>query len=219
MDLKNFEVEELKDLLNKDNFLLIDTRSSTDFADGYIPGSLYLSFEGNDAVNLNSIFTNEIEIGIIVTDFGEIDTVIRILNRYGFTRIVGYSILDVEQWKNAGQLIDLVIAIEADELAMDIPHDENIVLIDVRNDIEFAEGHLTGAQPLPLSEMGDPANIALIPESANIYLYCNGGTRSMTAASILKRHGLHNFRVVLADWSVIKESSGLKIEKDTGKLN
>jgi rhodanese-related sulfurtransferase len=67
--------------------------------------------------------------------------------------------------------------------------------------------------------MGDPANIALIPEEANLYLYCNNGNRSMTAASLLKIQGIHNLRVVMADWEVINSTPGLKLEKVPEKLN
>ncbi len=44
----------------------------------------------------------------------------------------------------------MIIDIEPAELAMDIPYDENIVLLDVRKPVEFAEGHIRDAVNLPL---------------------------------------------------------------------
>jgi hydroxyacylglutathione hydrolase len=219
MELKHLKVNEIKSLMHTDNFLLMDCRNLEDFSMGYIPGSVFVSFDGSEPVFLTSLFPENSGIVIIAPAVSDIEAIVKFLNKSGFTNLLGYSITAFEEWKATEGSFDLVIAIDADELAMDIPHDEQLVLVDVRSEIEFAEGHLGGAQPLPLNEMGDPANIALIPELSNIYLYCDGGKRSMTAATLLKRHGIHNFRVVLADWEVLKETTGLKIEKDTRKLN
>jgi hypothetical protein len=41
----------------------------------------------------------------------------------------------------------------------------------------------------------------------------------MTAASLLKIQGIHNLRVVMADWEVINSTPGLKLEKVPEKLN
>lgn len=219
MDLKHLDIEAIKTLMRTDNFLLMDCRKLEDFANGYIPGSVYVSFEGSDPGFITSLFSLNTGIVIIGSSGSEIEPILKFLKKSGYNNLLGFSSTAFKEWIATEAFFDLVITIDADELAMDIPHDEQLVLVDVRSEMEYAEGHLGGAQPLPLDEMGDPANIALIPEESNIYLYCDGGTRSMTAATILKRHGIHNFRVVLADWQVLKETSGLKIEKDTRKLN
>jgi rhodanese-related sulfurtransferase len=51
---------------------------------------------------------------------------------------------------------DIIVEVEADELLMDQQFDENLIVLDVRKENEFAEGHLPGAMNLPLSEMIDP---------------------------------------------------------------
>jgi rhodanese-related sulfurtransferase len=45
--------------------------------------------------------------------------------------------------------------------------------------------------------------ISGIPEDHNLYVHCAGGYRSVIAASIMKRHGIHNLRNVLGGWSAI----------------
>jgi rhodanese-related sulfurtransferase len=114
---------------------------------------------------------------------------------------------------------DLIITIDPDELAMDLPFDDKLILIDVRSAIEYAGGHIAGAKHFPLEDLNDPANIALIPEDGNLYLYCSDGMRSMLAASVFKKHGLHNLRVIDAIWSNIKATPGLSVEKDAKQLN
>ncbi|CAN5241421.1 hypothetical protein BH20BAC1_BH20BAC1_16990 [soil metagenome] len=94
--------------------------------------------------------------------------------------------------KNAGEPVDMVIDVPADELALDLPFDENLTVLDVRNPVEFAEGHVKGAMNLSLSDMSDITVIAQIEETQNHYMHSLSGYRSVIAVSILKREGYHN---------------------------
>jgi rhodanese-related sulfurtransferase len=124
-----------------------------------------------------------------------------------------------ETWKNAGEKTDMIIDVEADELMMDIPHDKNLVVLDVRRETEFANGHLKNAINLPLNDMIDPGSMANIEEEQNLYVHCGGGYRSVVAASLLKRQGIHNLRNVLGGWGKIKEQEKAEIVKETSVLN
>jgi rhodanese-related sulfurtransferase len=64
--------------------------------------------------------------------------------------VIGYVDGGFEKWKAAGEAVDMIIDIEADELAMDIPFDQNLVVVDVRKPAEFADGHVKNALNLPL---------------------------------------------------------------------
>ena len=67
--------------------------------------------------------------------------------------------------------------------------------------------------------MTDPAEIANLEETQNLYVHCAGGYRSVIAASLLKRHGIHNLRNVLGGWGKIKEQEKAEIVKETSVLN
>ena len=73
----------------------------------------------------------------------------------------------------------MIIDIEPDELAMDIPFDDKLVVIDVRREPEFADGHVQGAINIPLEEMTDPASMANIEDDHNVYVHCASGYRSV----------------------------------------
>jgi hydroxyacylglutathione hydrolase len=60
------------------------------------------------------------------------------LARVGFDKIEGYFDGGFEAWQSAGETIDLIIDVEADELAMDIPFDQNLVIVDVRKEPNMA---------------------------------------------------------------------------------
>ncbi len=75
---------------------------------------------------------------------------------------------------------------------------ENYVLIDVREDDEFNEGHIPGAVNIPL---GNIENITY-STSRTIIVYCKSGNRSNEAAIKLKNMG-YNVKDMggILDWT------------------
>ena len=202
----------------KSDYTTLDTRPAAIFTQGFVPGSLFIGLEGRFAEWAGNILSFNLPI-LLITELGkEEETVIR-LARVGFSKMEGYLKGGFDAWKKAGEKIDLVIDVESDELAMDIPHDPNLQVIDVRESTEFTEGHVKNAINLPLNEMADLAQIANFEENQNLYVHCGGGYRSVIACSLLKSHGMHNLRNVVGGWEKIKEEGAIKIVKDPTVLN
>jgi rhodanese-related sulfurtransferase len=197
---------------------LVDTRRSEEFTHGYIPGSLFIGLEGRFAEWAGSLLPFDKPI-ILVTDEGKEKEAIIRLARVGFSKVAGYVKGGFEAWKNAGEAIDMIIDVEADELAMDIPFDDKLIVLDVRKPAEYASGHVKNALNIPLEEMNDPALLADFEEEQNIYVHCAGGYRSVIASSILKKEGIHNLRNVVGGWNKIKEQEKIKQEKEANVLN
>jgi hydroxyacylglutathione hydrolase len=215
--LTALSIEDFKKRI-KDEVVVLDTRAADQFTEGFIPGSISIGLEGKFAEWAGSLLPFDKPI-ILVTEAGkERETIVR-LARVGFSKIEGYLEGGFEAWKQAGEKIDLIINVEADELAMDIPFDENLVVIDVRKEVEFGDGHVKGAVNIPLSEMTDPASMANIEDNHNLYVHCGGGYRSVIASSLLKRQGIHNLRNVIGGWAKIKEENRIETEKDASILN
>jgi hydroxyacylglutathione hydrolase len=215
--LKPLTIEEAKEKIKQD-VIVLDTRQPEEFTNGFIPGAINIGLDGRFAEWAGSLlpFTQPM---ILVTDEGkERESAVR-LARVGFSKIDGYVQGGFDAWKAAGENTDMIINIEADELAMDLPFDEKLVVIDVRKEVEFADGHIKGATNIPLSELVDPASMGNIEETDNLYVHCAGGYRSVIAASLIKRQGIHNLRNVLGGWGKIKDQEGITIEKDTAVLN
>jgi phage shock protein E len=61
-------------------------------------------------------------------------------------------------------------------------------LVDVRTPGEFAAGHIPGAINIPVQQL-DSRLGELEPKNATIVVYCRSGSRSATAAGILKNAG------------------------------
>jgi hydroxyacylglutathione hydrolase len=113
----------------------------------------------------------------------------------------------------------MIVDVEADELAMDMPFDQNLLVLDVRGETEFADGHVRGAKNLPLNELTDPGSMSDFHELQNLYVHCGSGYRSVTAASMMKRQGIHNLRNVLGGWKAISEQEKIETVKENSVLN
>jgi len=61
------------------------------------------------------------------------------------------------------------------------------LLLDVRSEAEFRDDALPGAQNLPLSQLS--AHIDDLESDRPIVVYCSSGTRSASAASMLRARG------------------------------
>ena len=215
--MKALDVEGFKNLLDE-NVVILDTRNASQFTEGFVPGSISIGLEGRFAEWAGSLIPFHAPIVLVTEQGKEKESIIR-LARVGFDKMKGYLGGGFEAWKNAGEEIDMIINVEPDELMMDLPHDKNLVVVDVRRETEFADGHLKNAVNLPLHEMTDPATLSGFEENQNLYVHCAGGYRSVIAASLLKRQGIHNLRNVEGGWNQIKKLENLEIEKESSVLN
>jgi len=64
--------------------------------------------------------------------------------------------------------------------------EEGATLLDVRTPGEFGQGHIRGAQNVPVQVL--PDRIADVPGD-RVVVYCRSGGRSASATKMLERHG------------------------------
>lgn len=189
---------------------ILDSRPSSLFTEGFVPESISIGLDGRFAEWAGSILPFDQELVLVTEPGKEEETVVR-LARVGFDKVTGYLDGGFEAWQEAGKKIDLIIDVEPEELAMDIPFDNRLLVIDVRKPSEFESGHVKGAENIPLSELGNPLHMAQIDDDANLYVHCAGGYRSVIACSLMKREGYHNLRNVLGGFGKIKEIKGMPV--------
>ena len=216
--LKEYSPKEFNERMQNDNTIVLDTRPATEFTKGFVPGSISIGLEGRFAEWAGSLLPFDQDILLVTSPDKQRESIVR-LARVGFTRMVGILKGGFNAWKESGNEIDIIIDVEADELAMDLPFDDKMVVLDVRRETEFADGHVRKAINLPLNDLVDPGNIANLDEDLNFYVHCAGGYRSVIASSLLKRQGVHNFRNVLGGFDEIKKQEKIEIDKENSVLN
>ncbi len=216
--LTPLSVEEFKLRAQDEDITVLDTRPGTTFTQGFVPNAINIGLEGRFAEWAGVLLPFDKTIVVVGEPGTEKETIVR-LARVGFSKIDGFLNGGYSEWQKAGEPIDMIIDVEADELAMDIPHDDNLVVLDVRRETEFGDGHVVNAINIPLDEFTDVANISDFEDNQNIYIHCGSGYRSVTAASLLKKQGIHNLRNVLGGFDKIKEQKGINIAKENSVLN
>src|SRR5271154_5753785 len=89
---------------------------------------------------------------------------------------------------------------------------EKFHLVDVREDSEWAKGHLPGAVHLGKGVIERDIEATIPEKSAEIVLYCGGGFRSALSADNLQKMGYTNVVSMDGGWRGWTEA-GLPIEK------
>lgn len=92
--------------------------------------------------------------------------------------------------------------ITAEEAKEIMDSTEDYVLLDVREQDEFAEGHIEGAVLIPYESIGDRAENELPDKEQTILVYCRSGRRSAIAAKALAELGYEDVRDFggIIDW-------------------
>jgi rhodanese-related sulfurtransferase len=85
-------------------------------------------------------------------------------------------------------------------------------VLDVRDDDEYAAGHIPGSIHIPFGEL--PNRQGELPREKAIAAICSGGKRSGLAASILQRAGFDRVVHVAEGGVSTWQSNGHPIESD-----
>ena len=78
---------------------------------------------------------------------------------------------------------------------------ESFFLVDVREESEFARGHIPGDIPLGKGVIERDIEKAIPDPTAPIVLYCGGGFRSALAADAIQKMGYTNVLSMDGGWS------------------
>ncbi len=181
----------LKRLL-QDGALVIDTRTSADFAQGHVPGTINLPLNRSFTTWAGWFLPYDREFYLIMEDrqAHAIDEAAQDLALIGLDRIGGFFGDEIiEAWATVEGPLDTVPQIGVVELAERL-RSNGVAVIDVRNATEWEAGHLPGATHLPLGYLPDRLND--LPRDQPIVVHCQGGGRSAIAASLLQARGFRN---------------------------
>ncbi|PYE45433.1 rhodanese-like domain-containing protein [Paenibacillus barcinonensis] len=77
--------------------------------------------------------------------------------------------------------------LKANEFRQAIKSNNPGMVVDVREPAEYNRGFIPGAVNIPLSQLQQ--RLSEIPQNKQVFLYCQSGMRSKSAAKILSKHG------------------------------
>jgi len=184
--------------------LILDTRDSNAFKNGFVPQAINIGIKGDFAPWVGALIGDVKQEIVLVTEAGMEEEVITRLSRVGFDHVLGFLEGGFDAWKNAGKEVDTVHRISATEFEQEFSA-ENSSVIDVRKESEYTAEHIDNAFCKPLADINDWTKD--IQPNEHFFLHCAGGYRSMIAASILQARGYRNFTEIEGGFNAIAKTS------------
>lgn len=200
--LKKLSIEEVNTNMAK-GIKLLDARNKTDFAAGFIPGSL--NIQGNNSfANWAGWFLTYEEPFMILADETMLNDLTRKLMRIGLDNIAGY-LSSVDEYTQAGGKLMKVPVINLAE-AKNLINNSDVQVVDLRGAAEYNGGHITGAENVFVGTL--PSQLSKISKSKKVMIHCQGGDRASIAYSILAKNGFDN---------IVNYSAGMNEWVNTGE--
>ena len=201
--LNALEPESFELLANEAGAVILDVRHQDEFVKGHVPQSVFIGLDGGFAPWVGALIGDVNQPLLIIAPRGREEETITRLSRVGFDQTLGYLKGGFDSWKKSGKEYDMISGVSAKNLEKLI-EEEKVAVFDVRKENEFISEHITTAQNTPLDFLND--YLGHFPESGPFYIHCAGGYRSVIAASILKKRGIHNLIDVRGGFKAIKET-------------
>ncbi|NIR87572.1 MBL fold metallo-hydrolase [Candidatus Bathyarchaeota archaeon] len=198
---KPLGVNEFEEERRQPNTVIVDTREPGAFAGSYIPDSLNIWLDGLSF--FPGWMLNYDQRILLVTERKEdIETAKAYLWRLGFDNIIGYLCPGLEEWRNNGKPVGHLGTLSAAMLKEKLDQNE-IVVVDVREEHEWEEGHIEGAERIYVGHLKEEAS--RLPQDKPIATTCGWGGRGGLGASILKRMGFNDVYNVLGGMKAWKK--------------
>ncbi len=165
--------------------LLVDVRTDLQYDDAHIPGAVCNpSIRAGFGTKLAWIADRDQDIVLIGRDDQDAIRAADLAASVGISRIAGYLGGGMTSWREEKRQTQSVERLDVPTLHARVGE---VQVLDVREEREWAEGHIPGSIHLPYHDIhGIPAGLE--PERP-VAAICSSGQRSAVAASLLLRHG------------------------------
>lgn len=189
--------------------IVLDVRKPSDFGGAHVPGAYSIWFEGLPYF-AGWILPYDKKILLALSSKEQVEGIVRVLGRLGYDQFVGYLAGNLEAWYTRGYPTSRVNLISVQDLRERLGRKERLVLLDVREEQEFREGHIKGAIHNHLASLEE--RIDSYDKAIPTAVICNSGNRSSIAASVLLRNGFKEVYNVLGSITAWK-NAGYPTEK------
>jgi hydroxyacylglutathione hydrolase len=176
--------------LAEEDAVVIDTRSSTEFASGHVKGTINLPFNRSFTTWAGWFVDDERPL-YVMGEADQLPEIVRDMRSIGIDRIAG-TIEVSRLWSGidaAASDLESYREVAPADIADQVLGGK-VAVVDVRSGAEWEEGRIPGASHILLGTL--PGRIREVPEGKPVLLQCRTGARSAIAASILQAHGSMN---------------------------
>jgi glyoxylase-like metal-dependent hydrolase (beta-lactamase superfamily II)/rhodanese-related sulfurtransferase len=168
---------------------LVDGRATREFDSAHVPGSINVTMT-RSAVGTRAAWVVDPATDVVVTAASDAEALHlgRLLEAVGFRSIHGLLAGGVDAWRQAGLETAETPVIDPAGLAARIRAGD-VAVLDVRDDDEWADGHVAGSTHVPYMRLGNGLPAELRTNGKPIAVACSTGNRSAIAVSLLARAG------------------------------
>lgn len=190
---------------------LVDIRDPQTFGGGHIAGSLNVWVDSPQFADRVGWFVPpDRPLVLVAQTEADVAPALAALARIGLDDVPGY-VVGAAAVRAAGLPVAELPNLTAPEVARRLTAARDLVVLDVREPVEWEEGHVAGAIHIPMRQV--PARAGELPREKTLALVCRGGPRSSTVGSLLLQQGFTRLVNVWGGMSGWMEA-GLPVAKD-----
>jgi rhodanese-related sulfurtransferase/glyoxylase-like metal-dependent hydrolase (beta-lactamase superfamily II) len=174
---------------------VIDVRPVADFGAGHIPGAVSIPLRDQFATWLGWLLPAGTPLAFVLAGGQDPAEVAWQAAKIGYEQLAGQLAGGMAAWRADGGPAEMTDLVSADHIG-------GRAVLDVRQNAEFAAGHVPGAVHVELGDL--PGREQQAPGGAVVM--CGHGERAMTAASLLQAAGSHGLAVLdggAQDWAAV----------------
>ncbi|MGW3266220.1 MBL fold metallo-hydrolase [Streptomyces sp. NPDC001056] len=164
---------------------VVDVRPAPAYAAGHLPGSLSIPLCDQFATWLGRLLPDTAPLAFVTDEDQDLSEIAWQAYKIGYERLAGRLVGGTDTWLADGSP-QATTAFLAAGRAAGRPY------VDVRQESEFAAGHVPGAAHIALGALSEPAASA----PAGPIVACGHGERAMTAVGLLERAGHRDIAVL-----------------------
>jgi hydroxyacylglutathione hydrolase len=173
--------------------LVVDVRAPDRFGRAHVPGTLNIPWGGSFTSLAGSLLPYDHDLYLLADDHETALAAVRALTLIGLDRISGIFYEEAcIAWLDGGRALGRIRQFTPQVLLEQIANNA-VMLIDVRSKLEWNTGHHREAHHVPLGDL--PRALATLPRDRPIAVYCQRGSRSAVASSLLSAAGIEAVNV------------------------
>ena len=203
--------EAFREAIQKKEAVLVDTRNMLAFGGGHIPGALNIGGAPILSIWAGWMLDPDEPILLVLESEGELEEVVRLFLRTGYSKFATYLVGGMRAWQIAGFPLERIGQMTVCELNM---HRTLLQVLDVRSPGEWRKGHVPGAHHIFLPDLRKQMN--KLDRSKPTAVYCGSGYRASIATSILKPEGFSDLWNVPGSWEAWRRAK-LPVEGADGE--
>jgi glyoxylase-like metal-dependent hydrolase (beta-lactamase superfamily II)/rhodanese-related sulfurtransferase len=193
---------------------LVDTRTKADYVERHVPGAVHLEADDQLSNQIGFVLMPDVPIILQLANESDYNRVVYSLARVGYESVIGYLTEGLSVWEELGFQVasgDIEDLLPQSLYAQRTkPAAEQPVILDVRENWEYRQGHVPESIHIPLGDLVNKLD-TLDPEQP-VAVICATGSRSQTAAALLGRRKfkkIYNVTGGITAWA----QAGLPVEQ------